>query len=361
MKIIDRYVGTEVLVTSLFAVAVLSLVLILGNVFQQVLNHDVPFESLLTFIGYILPYSLTFTIPWGFLTAVLLVFGKMSAENELIALRSNGIGISRICLPLLVIAIVFTGLCLWINVEVAPRAKEKMKGALYHIATSNPLSLFDADQVIDKFTGKKIYVERKEGASLYNILVYEMNDSGDLLRVIHAREGELEIDLAQKQVLMHLKKIRYEEHDQQAPDDFGKIRQGITMSEFTFAISLQSLYDKNKKRRGLSQMTLRELMSRTDPSQITASRTEVNQRFSFSLASIAFALVGVPLAITAHRKETSVGFLFSIILGLVYYFFIIIADNARNNPKLHPEILIWAPNIIFISLGAWLFYRMAKR
>src|SRR5687768_14936821 len=101
MKLLDRYVGRQVLITSMFGVAILSVVLVLGNVFKQLLdllvNHNVPLEFILSFIGYILPFSLTFTIPWGFLTAVLLVFGKMSAENELVALRSSGVSIPRIC------------------------------------------------------------------------------------------------------------------------------------------------------------------------------------------------------------------------------------------------------------------------
>ena len=160
MKLIDRYVGRQVLLTGLFAVAILSVVLVLGNVFKQLLellvNHDAPLDLILSFIGYILPFSLTFTIPWGFLTAVLLVFGKMSAENELIALKSSGVSIPRICLPVLGLAVMCVGVCLWINVEVAPRARVKMKDALYNIATNNPLAMFGSDRVIDAFPGRKI-------------------------------------------------------------------------------------------------------------------------------------------------------------------------------------------------------------
>jgi lipopolysaccharide export system permease protein len=94
---------------------------------------------------------------------------------------------------------------------------------------------------------------------------------------------------------------------------------------------------------------------------LSALKTEVNKRFSFSLASFAFALIGVPLAITAHRKETSVGFLLSLCVAFVYFFFIIIADTVRSNPALHPEILIWSPNIIFIALGAWRFVLLSRQ
>src|SRR5476649_1903692 len=114
MKLIDRFVGRELIVNVLFAVAVLSLVLVLGNIFRKLLpllvNHDVPVEYLVTFIAYVLPFSLIFTIPWGLLTAVLLVFGRLSADNELIALRSNGVSITRICIPLAALAIICTAI-----------------------------------------------------------------------------------------------------------------------------------------------------------------------------------------------------------------------------------------------------------
>ena len=78
MRIIDRYLARQVLVTALFAIAVLTVVLVLGNVFKKLLdqfiNQNAPPGILLSVVGYVLPFSLTFTIPWGFLTAVLLVF-----------------------------------------------------------------------------------------------------------------------------------------------------------------------------------------------------------------------------------------------------------------------------------------------
>src|SRR5438105_15190435 len=110
MKLIDRMVSRELLVNVLFAIVVLSLVLVVGNIFRKLLplliNHDVPVEYLVSFIAYVLPFSLIFTIPWGLLTAVLLVFGRLSADNELIALRSNGVSITRVCVSLAAMAFV---------------------------------------------------------------------------------------------------------------------------------------------------------------------------------------------------------------------------------------------------------------
>src|SRR5437762_3982717 len=120
MKLIDRFISRELIVNVLFAIVVLSLVLVVGNIFRRLLpllvNHDVPMEYLITFIAYVLPFSLIFTIPWGLLTAILLVFGRLSADNELIALRSNGVSITRICIPLGGVALVCTAICAWLKI-----------------------------------------------------------------------------------------------------------------------------------------------------------------------------------------------------------------------------------------------------
>src|SRR3954462_8866257 len=112
MKLLDRAVSRELLVNVVFAIFVLSLVLVVGNILRKLLpllvNHDVPVEYLITFIAYVLPFSLIFTIPWGLLTANLLVFGRLSADNELIALRANGVSITRVALSLGVVALICT-------------------------------------------------------------------------------------------------------------------------------------------------------------------------------------------------------------------------------------------------------------
>jgi lipopolysaccharide export system permease protein len=364
MSIIDRYVSRQVLTSSVFAVAVLSVVLVLGNVFKKLLdllvNRDVPMDLILSFIAYILPFSLTFTIPWGFLTGVLLVFGKMSAENELVALRSNGVSVPRATVPVFAIGLICTLICLWINVDVAPKAQRRMQEAVFHMATSNPLALFASDKVITEFPGRKIYVGRNEGKDLFDLLVYELNEDQLPMRVVYAKRGELNTDLKEKQVLMKLYDARLEQRNEENPEDLTKI-QLANMGQTVFPIPLKELYEKNKKRQGPSAMTVEEMMRNQAVKGTPEARTEVSKRFSTALASLAFALFAVPMAITAHRKETSIGFMLSIAIAFIYFFLVIMIDTVRDKPAWHSEYLIWAPNLLFMTLGSILFYRLSRR
>ena len=369
MKIIDRYVGLSVLMTAFLGVLVLSLVLVLGNIFKELLdvlinNPDVPVTTVLVFMALVLPFSLTFTIPWGFLTAMLLVFGRISADNELIALKSNGVSIPRLCAPVFVIAGFLTLICFWINVEIAPKAEQAMTRAIVDIATSNPSSLFRADEVVDKFPDRRVYVGGKSGNKLRNIIVFEMNEESEPTKMIYAKEGVLTPDAQNARLLLHLFNARFEQRNEADPNDFSKIQQGIVMKDGVFPISLEKFFKEFRTNRRLSSYTLPELIAflvKGAGNQETAAIVELNKRFATSLACAAFALIAIPLGITAHRKETSVGFALSLVVAFTYFFFIIMADTFRDDASAYPSVLIWIPNLLFFSLGSYLFSRLAKR
>src|SRR5437764_12822676 len=99
-----------------------------------------------------------------------------------------------------------------------------------------------------EFPVRMIYADKKEGTELETITVFEMNEKSLPVKVTYARTGMLEADLANKQILMHLYQARYQARDEKNPLDLTKIRDGINMAEGTLPISLEELYEKEKKR-----------------------------------------------------------------------------------------------------------------
>ena len=98
-----------------------------------------------------------------------------------------------------------------------------------------------------------------------------------------------------------------------------------------------------------------------DKRQRSISLTELSKRYSFSLACFTLALVGIPLGITAQRRETTIGFVLSLVTAVVYIAFISFADTQNDKPSMHPHLLMWLPNLVFIMIGGTLFYRLSKR
>lgn len=368
IKIIDRYVSSQIITTLVWTVGMLSLMLVVANAMRELLSllmaHQLPVSYILSFIGDLLPFSMIYSIPWGVLLSVLLVFGKLSSDNELVALRANGVGILRICAPVFIITLACLGLCLWINLQVAPASQVRFKELAFNLASTDPLALFGSDEVIDAFPNRKIYVGRKNGSSLEDLYIYEMNPQQVPVRVIYAKKGTLEVDKKNERILLRIFDARYEDRDESDVNDLRKMHYGISVQEGVFPISLKELIDKAHSNQRPTELTLSHLQEAIDQKQgkqQTILRTELSKRFSNSVAVITFVLIGIPLAITAQRRETSVGIGISICVAFTYFIFIVLTDNLKGNASLHPEILIWLPNFLYLTLGGILFYRLAKR
>ena len=372
MKLIDRYVGRGVVITTIYGLFVLSLVLVLGNIFKELLdlmiNRDVPAKYLFMFMLYVLPFSFTFTVPWGFLTAVLLVFGRMSADNEMIALRACGTSLLRVCLPVLAVGVLLSAFTFWINTTVAPQALDAMRTSIATIARSNPESLFVADEVIDEFSGRKIFIGGKDGSRLKDVTLIEEAAGAQPARIILAEEGEIDVDDEGGELLLTLRNARFEQRDEKTPDDLAKIRHGISVGEATVSIQLLDLVNNYWLSKPLRAYTLRELWdylpeakAQNDPELVSRVKVEMSKRVSLSLACIAFAIVAMPLGVTAQRKETSIGFAISLALAFGYFFFVVLAEMLRDDVAWHPYLLLWVPNVLFIGIGAWLLMRLDYR
>lgn len=369
MKLIDRYVGRGVMLSALYGVVVLSVVLVLGNLFKELLdlliNRNVPLKYVFLFMVYVLPFSFTFTVPWGFLTAVLLVFGRMSADNEMIALRACGVSLLRVCVPVLGVAVLLSAFCYWINTTVAPQAEQAMRNSIATMAKSNPSSLFVPDEVISQFAGKKIFIGGKDGETLKDITLIEQFKSSLPWRVIMAEEGDIEVDEASGELLLTLRKATFEQRDSESEEDLTRIRHGVSVGEATIPIPLEDLVTSSLRKRPLRTYTLGELFAYlpevTEWPRRIAVFTEISKRFSLSLACVAFALIAMPLGITAQRKETSVGFGISLAVAFAYFFFVVLAELLREDAAAFPYLLLWVPNVVFIGIGTWLLLRLDYR
>lgn len=124
MKILDRYIARQLLGVTALGVMALSALLLLGNLFKELrpllVENKAPISIVLEFIFQVIPFSLMFSIPWGFLTAVLLVYGRLASDNELTSMRMSGMSLWRLSAPAIAIGIALSGLCYWINIDIAP-------------------------------------------------------------------------------------------------------------------------------------------------------------------------------------------------------------------------------------------------
>lgn len=373
-RIFDRYLGKQVLSATLIGVLLLSGVMVLGNLFKKLDellgDTQLPLSLIGEFVALIVPFSLIFTIPWAFLTGILLVFGRLSADNELVSLRMTGWSMPRICASIFVIAVALSSVCLWVNVDLAPMAKNRMKMLFYEVALENPESLFQEGRVLEKVPGFRIHTGKRDGRNLENLEIIEME--GTLAkRVVRARRAVLETQPGVLDFTMHLFDAEVEAISHTKDKKVDKI-EFFKAAETALSFPMSRLRDKTIKVNA-SMKTTSALWTEVgshvdtvtskpmDAKQVSLSRTELSKRYSFSLACFTFALVGIPLGVTAQRRETSIGFALSLITAVVYIAFIIFADTLNDKPQAMPHLIMWLPNVLFLGIGGRLFYKLSRK
>jgi lipopolysaccharide export LptBFGC system permease protein LptF len=371
MRISDRYIGRQVLLGTLSAIAVLSILLVLGNLFREMrpllVEQRAPVTLLIHFALNVLPFSLMYTIPWGFLSATLLVMGRLSSDREITGFRIAGFSLVRLSVPIFVISLFCSALCYWLNVDMAPKAKAAVSNLLYEQVKRDPRSLLDPGVVQARFGNQKAFVERKSGDELIGFNLYRIPQAdapnnplkpGDQdappAAYLHAGKVSLVVDKEKQLLRLTLDDAFLETRK---PD--GSVEPAFSRQAEPWIFDY-SMTNSPKQSPGLmtNPQIWEFLRSEKNLTEKQRSRfhTELTQRVSFSFACIAFAFIAVPLGINTRRKETtSSNFGLSLLIGAAYFLFSMFSRQFNSDAV--TTAVLWAPNIACILLGIILFRR----
>ena len=367
VTLIHNYIYREIILLTGAIMGVLTFLLVAVNLFrviQLIMYTDLPLWVTAKFVVLAIPLTLTLTIPAGLLAAVLIVFGRMSSDRELLALKASGIGLAPIVAPVILLAMAFSLIDYWLVAYVVPESQKEYVNMKHEIVTNNPLALFTAEVVVDKIPGWRIYFSKKEGTTLDDVILWRLDDRSQLTTSLRAREARIDLDLEHQQLVMTLLDGRQEQYP--SDGDAMKVHTGGHGDQLVETVSLNSFYEKATRR--IPFMTLPEIEQiifamQTAPTGELASPylTELQARISFSIAAFTFIVVGLPLAIQTQRRETAWGVVLALVIVGLYYFLGAIGRGLKDFAGLYPELIIWTPNILFQGVGFWLFARANRK
>lgn len=360
MKTLHVYLTRQVLASLLLTVAVFTFVLLLGNVLKEILallvNRQASFGMVLTAIGLLIPYVLVFALPMGMLTATLLVFGRFSADNELTAVRASGISLVSLITPILVLSVILSAVAACVNLWWAPQCRIAYKQLLFKIGVERLHEFLPERTFIREFQPYIAYFGKVDGTDLHDIVLYQTDKAGTNVEMtIQAPHGTFKIDKPNRKISITLYKastmsVLPGETDR-TPGSWEELPVTFSLKERTFKEpSISDLtYTQLQDRR-------RELNAAGVPTP-TALLVELHSNVAFSFACIGFTLIGIPLGIRAHRRETSVGIAMALVLVLVYYSFLFLGQSLETKEQYAPYLIVWMPNFIFQAVGIVLLRR----
>ncbi len=408
MSILQRYVARSYVTAFLMAMVVLTFVLSIGLLVKaaQLVVRGLPASTLLRYLFVSIPETFTFTIPLAALVSALLVFGRLSADGEISAMRSCGVNLWSIMLPLVFFGIGLTILTIFINSKVAPRAYYERHLISNSSHNSDALTLLEPGRFIEDFENMKVYFARKEGNVLYDLLVYDQ--SAGYQREIRANSAIVVV--TNNDLLLDMTNVRMEPFSKDEPGvaTAGRLRHliqdamktheykpkvggftndqlhdSITNRTQEIAVSKKIFQERTINAtnedtivsfaRGREYSALPENFSTASPSpsyillarehleracklaknhivemskRKSEEMTELSRRFALGLTPIAFIMLGVPLGIRTHRKESNIGIAISLGVMVLYYAFLIAAKSLARHPEAFPHVIIWLPSIV---------------
>jgi len=322
----------------------------------------------------LVPMVIPNALPLGMLTAVLLVLGRMSANNEILAMKASGIGLYRIVAPILLLAIMGTALAGFISLYYTPKAKGKYTAMLANIVKEAPLKFLQPKTFIRQFPGLVIYVNERFSREMHDIYIWELSDDQKATRFIRAETGIADFDKASNTIKLKLKNGVAEARSSSRSENF--VEDSILtpgFKETELSLSLEKILGNPTSRKKLSSMTLNQLLVERQRIMTTPYATEterlansnrriltqlaIQENLARSFAVISLCLIAFPLGIKISRSETYANLAIAIALALVYYVIFIMFTWLEKTPQLRPDIMVWLPNILFQSIGIGALYR----
>ncbi len=369
MKILNKYITRELLLTLFFTISVFTAVLLLGRMMKQLsdmlVNQQLGLKGVGLFFLLVTPYMLSFSLPMAMLAATLLVFGRMSADNEITAMRASGISLAQIAAPVVLVAASAALVCLFINTYLSPYARMEFKKQVLQLGAERPMALLEEGTYIKNFPGVVLYIGKKNGQVVEDVTVYTLAANGNVISSMRAQKGIVTAIQEAGKLRFDLYNVRGDLRDPSDPTNVQKIRAGTSAQRYPFELDISRAIKRTSTTKRIGDMVVTELYQEIlelkqkgiYPSEMLV---EIHQRFASAAACLTFTLIAIPLGIKTSRRETSIGMAMSLGLAFCYYGVTIIANSLKNSPHLYPEAILWLPNLFVSVFGLWLLTRIGK-
>ena len=355
MRILTRYILKEVVSHSLLGLLVFTFVIFvrhIGRLLELAVRSSIPAPSVATLFLLPVPGIFVLTIPMAVLVGILIGLSRMSADGEVIAARAAGVGTRQFVRPVMVVALAACAVSMWMSLVLAPRAARRLHRMEQEIAAGEATHEIQARVFVEQFPNLLLYLQDvTESSSEWRGVFIADTSERNAPKVTLAERGRLVNDPSNRRLMLHLERGTTHEIDPEHPERYSIGQFSGTDIPIPQARSTSAIADWQAPR----ALPLRELLtSNGDEARKRALRVELHYRFALPMASLALALVGIPLGLTTREGGKAVGIIMTILLVFVYYIIMGFGWGFSKQGHLNPAIGLWVANGLFALLGALL-------
>ena len=382
MRILTRYILKEVSSHALLGVLLFTFIIFmrdLGRLLELVVRNSAPLPSVAEIFLYTLPTTFMITLPMGALVGILIGLSRLAADSEVTAIRASGMGAGMFVRVVSIFAIVAWLLGMFNSIYVAPRAATALTNLQDRLKSSQASFEIQPRVFYEEFKDHVVYVQDAiptKGQSLWRGVFLADISNPASPKITLAERGALLSESTEK-VRFHLEDGTEQELIAKSTDQYN-----ITTFESTdIPIELPSASDRgprdllpvnelslhallrNAKREqaaGAALVKIDPMSSSYDYLKARYYQIEFHRRFALPAACLVLALVGIPLGLSARKGGRSAGFVLTIVLVFVYYFFSLVGVSLARQGKVAPWVGVWGGNFFFFLCGLFLLWRVDR-
>lgn len=353
MAILDRYILKEVSGIFLFGLTLFTMLLAINHLFflaRFALQAQVPLPVVTRLLLLSVPKLMSLALPMALLLGALLTVSRLSDRNEVIAMRTSGISLGRVALPVLAAGLLVSAAGVVLGEWIAPIADDRYREE-FRLASGQPqvkrgYVLFREQQ------GSQVSVVYARGFGDAEDTLEEVtltqSDAGRVVHVIqaaraHHASGEWEFQDGTLYLLTGPATVETR---------FARMKVGIARTPREILL----------QQKDPSEMTIKELRAyigvlRASGESVVQYLVWLHSRLAIPASSAIFALIAVPLGLRPHRSGRSIGLGLTLLIVIVYYVLISTTLALGQTGRLPALLAAWSPNLIVGSVGGYLLWR----
>jgi len=358
IRTLDRYLLTRFILTLILAVGAIMLIGLIVDLvenLEEIVDNAASAKDVLLYYLYFLPWIYKITVPAAVLLAGLFSIGLLAKNNEILAMKSAGISLYRIALPLLVFTFLLSVANFFFNEEILP----------YTNRERNEI--------------KKGTVERKsnrEGSVIYNLS--KQGEGGyiyffELYRPVKREAKNVFVQRFERDSLVDSYRGDLMTYNLGYWTIYNGTHRSFAGRQETYtrfdSLRLTDCHEKpeefDKYRGKPEDMGYRELAGYIDVlkktgSPYTRELVDLKIKLSFPFTSFIVMFICVPLASNPKRSGVAMSFAYASGVSLVYFVVFKITQSLGYSSKLSPDMAAWSINVAFLLIGLIVFFRSHK-
>ncbi len=367
LPILDRSLLKELAYNLAFTLAVITSVFFTGAAVKFLHKYpQIDLVLLFQVLPFFLLYHLEFVLPLSLLIAVMLVYGRAAANNEITTIKSGGVHPYRVFLPAFLIGALISVASVYLSNQWSPRAETAFKQSLTNRRSVKRLFENSIEKDLRHLEDGGITVNwiseefpEEGGLILYDARIRmpvpgKSKSEQEEIQTLGA-DIEVQFDAERDTVGLHLRNVECLQGPWKGRTDLQltwHMGSGVTWSKrlkYLTGSELWAQYARAKE--GLHPLrTPGEILSK------------IHERLALSTSSLFFVLIGAPLALVFRAGSRLVAFLVSFLVVLfVFYPSHLMAKTLSEQQIVHPVLAAWSGSLLLFVLGLGLLLFVVRR